>query len=159
MRLLAISQSALLACRSPPRLRRCRVVLPLEASIGEAPQSALVDDVGRLVAAETFPATKRGARALIRWAQQLGSVRRAGVEGTGSYGASLTRRLQVEGIDVIEVTRAVRVGRRHLGKNDTRDAEAAARSVLSGQATAQPKARDGLVESIRVLRNARASAV
>jgi transposase len=31
--------------------------------------------------------------------------------------------------------------------------------VLSGQATAEPKARDGIVESIRVLRNARASAV
>jgi transposase len=30
---------------------------------------------------------------------------------------------------------------------------------LSGQATAQPKSRDGIVESIRVLRNARASAV
>jgi transposase len=86
-------------------------------------------------------------------------IDRAGVEGTGSYGAGLTRRLQLEGIDVTEVTRAVRVGRRHLGKNDTRDAEAAARGVLSGQATAQPKGRDGLVESIRVLRNARASAV
>src|SRR3954469_4674060 len=40
MRVLAISQSALLPWRSPPRLRRCRVVLPLDASIGEAPQSA-----------------------------------------------------------------------------------------------------------------------
>jgi len=59
----------------------------------------------------------------------------------------------------IEVTRAARVGGRHSGKNDVRDAEAAARSVLSGQATAEPKARDGIVESIRVLRNTRASAV
>jgi hypothetical protein len=40
MRLLAISQSALLPWRSPPRLRRWRIVLPLDASIGEAPQSA-----------------------------------------------------------------------------------------------------------------------
>jgi hypothetical protein len=52
-----------------------------------------------------------------------------------------------------------RLGAGNLGKNDTRDAEAAARSVLSGQATAIPKGRDGIVESIRVLRNARASAV
>lgn len=121
--------------------------------------AALVDTLGRFVAADTFPATKRGIRALIRWAQNLGAVRRAGVEGTGSYGAGLTRTLLLEGIDVTEVTRAVRIGRRHLGKNDTRDAEAAARSVLSGQATAVPKGRDGMVESIRVLRNARASAV
>jgi predicted dinucleotide-binding enzyme len=44
------------------------------------------------------------------------------VEGTGSYGAGLTRALRLEGIEVIEVTRAARVGGRHRGKNDTRDA-------------------------------------
>lgn len=121
--------------------------------------AALIDPLGRFVAAETFPATRRGARALIRWAQNLGQVRRAGVEGTGSYGAGLSRALVLENVEVVEVTRAARIGRRHLGKNDTRDAEAAARSVLSGQASAKPKARDGIVESIRVLRNARASAV
>jgi hypothetical protein len=81
------------------------------------------------------------------------------VEGTGSYGAGLTRALRLEGIDVVEVTRTARVGGRHRGKNDTRDAEAAARNVLSGQATAIPISRDGIVESIRVLRNTRASAV
>jgi transposase len=121
--------------------------------------AVLLDVLGRHVAAETFPATRRGARALLAWARQHGTVRRAGVEGTGSFGAGLTRVLRTEGIEVIEVTRAARIGGRHRGKNDTRDAEAAARSVLSGQATAEPKARDGLVESIRVLRNTRASAV
>src|SRR3954468_24854497 len=119
----------------------------------------LIDPLGRRVAAESFPTTRRGLRALIGWAQQRGTVRRAGVEGTGSFGAGLTRALRQEGIEVIEVTRAARIGGRHRGKNDTRDAEAAARSVLSGQATAEPKARDGIVESIRVLRNTRASAV
>ncbi len=39
-RLLAIVQSALLPWRSPPLLSRCRFVLPLDASTGEAPQSA-----------------------------------------------------------------------------------------------------------------------
>ena len=71
----------------------------------------------------------------------------------------LTRALRLEGVDVVEVTRAARVGGRHRGKHDTRDAEAAARNVLTGQASAIPKARDGIVESIRVLRNTRASAV
>ena len=47
--------------------------------------AVLVDLLGRLVAGETFPTTRRGMRALIRWAQRLGTVRRAGVEGTGSY--------------------------------------------------------------------------
>ncbi len=138
--------------------------LPAEVILGvdthrDTHAAVLVDLLGRLVAGETFPTTRRGMRALIRWAQRLGTVRRAGVEGTGSYGAGVTRALVLENIEVIEVTRAARIDRRHLGKNDTRDAEAAARSVLSGQATAVPKARDGIVESIRVLRNARASAV
>jgi len=119
----------------------------------------LIDLLGRLVAADTFPTTRAGIRALIAWAKQHGTIRRAGVEGTGSYGASLTRALRLEGIDVIEVTRTARVGARHRGKNDTRDAEAAARNVLCGQATAIPKTRDGIVESIRVLRNTRAGAV
>src|SRR3954454_10723199 len=114
----------------------------------------LIDPLGRLLATETFATTRRGHRAMIAWAQLRGTLRRAGVEGTGSFGAGLTRTLRLEGIEVIEVTRAARVGGRHRGKNDTRDAEAAARSVLSGQATAEPKARDGIVESIRVLRNA-----
>ena len=138
--------------------------LPAEVILGvdthrDTHAAALVDTLGQFVAAQSFPTTRAGLRLLIRWAQQLGTVRRAGVEGTGSYGAGLNRALRLENIEVIEVTRAARVGRRHLGKNDTRDAEAAARNVLSGQATAIPKARDGIVESIRVLRNARASAV
>lgn len=36
-------QSAALACRSPPRLSRCRTVLPLEAGLGLVPQSAAKD--------------------------------------------------------------------------------------------------------------------
>jgi transposase len=138
--------------------------LPVEVILGvdthrDTHAVVLVDLVGRLVATDTFPTTRRGLRALIKWARQRGAVRRAGVEGTGSFGAGLTRLLGQEGIEVVEVTRAARVGGRHRGKNDTRDAEAAARSVLSGQATAEPKARDGIVESIRVLRNTRASAI
>jgi transposase len=138
--------------------------LPVEVILGvdthrDTHAVVLVDLLGRLVATETFPTHRRGLRALIKWAQQRGTIRRAGVEGTGSFGAGLTGALRLEGIEVVEVTRAARVGGRHRGKNDTRDAEAAARSVLSGQATAEPKARDGIVESIRVLRNTRASAI
>jgi transposase len=59
----------------------------------------LVDLPGRFVAGETFPTTRRGLRALIGWAQQRGTIRRAGVEGTGSYRAGLTRALMLESID------------------------------------------------------------
>ena len=96
--------------------------LPVEVILGvdthrDTHAVVLVDLLGRLVAAETFPTTRPGLRALIKWAQQRGNVRRAGVEGTGSFGAGLTRALRHEGIEVVEVTRATRVGGRHRGKN------------------------------------------
>jgi transposase len=121
--------------------------------------AALVDELGRLVATRSFPATAHGFKQLLAWARAHGSVCRAGVEGTGSFGAGLARFLAVEGVGVIEVTRPNRRGRRHLGKTDTVDAEAAARMVLSGEATATPKRRDGAVESIRVLQIARRSGI
>jgi transposase len=86
-------------------------------------------------------------------------VHRAGVEGTSSFGAGLARFLAERGVDVVEVTRPSRRGRRHLGKSDPVDAEAAARMVLVGEATVTPKQREGIVESIRVLQPARRNAV
>ena len=80
--------------------------------------AVLVDLLGRQVDAETFATTKRGNEALITWAQRRGSVQRAGVEGTGSYGVALARRLKLEGIRVFEVTRPKRKRARHRGKND-----------------------------------------
>jgi transposase len=58
-----------------------------------------------------------------------------------------------------EVDRPDRKLRRQRGKSDPIDAEAAARAVLAGTATALPKRRDGIVEAIRVLRSVRASAI
>jgi transposase len=86
-------------------------------------------------------------------------VRRAGVEGTGSYGAALTRFLPAEGVAVIEVNRPDRAKRRRRGKSDTVDAAAAAEAVISGRATATPKGSDGPVEQIRVYKIAKDSAV
>ena len=86
-----------------------------------------------------------------------GTVAKIGVEGTGTYGLGLQRVLQQAGLKVIEVNRPNRQLRRTRGKSDTVDAEAAARAVLAGHATVVPKARDGIVESIRVLRIARES--
>lgn len=122
--------------------------------------AVVVDLVGRRIDAETFTTTKRGNEELIKWAKRRGTVRRAGVEGTGSYGVALTRRLQLEGIQVFEVTRPKRKRDRHRGKNDVQDALAAATSVLAeSDELPAPKTRDGIVEAIRVLRIARASAV
>jgi transposase len=81
-----------------------------------------------------------------------------GVEGTGSYGAGLTRQLERAGIAVVEVDRPNRQVRRREGKSDPVDAVVAARAALSGQALGQPKSRNGDVEAIRVLTIARRSA-
>jgi transposase len=60
---------------------------------------------------------------------------------------------------VLEVNRPDRSARRRRGKSDPVDAEAAARAVLAGQATAIPKTGDDAVEMVRCLRVARATAI
>jgi transposase len=118
-----------------------------------------LDQLGRLLGTRTIPTTPAGYAALLAWATTLGRVDRIGVEGTGSYGAGLTRWLRTHGQVVIEVDRPDRAARRRHGKADDLDAHAAARAVQAGTATGQPKAGDGWVEMIRSLRLARRSAV
>lgn len=77
----------------------------------------------------------------------------------GSYGAELSRVLMRRGIHVVEVMRPNRQARRLQGKSDPLDAYQAAESVLSGRAGVTPKSRDGAVESLRVLRAERATAM
>lgn len=84
---------------------------------------------------------------------------KVGVEGTGSYGAGLARYLAACGVPVVEVIRPNRQARRQRGKSDAADAVAAALAALNGEAAGVPKGRDGAVESIRMLRVARAGAV
>ncbi len=93
------------------------------------------------------------------WLRGFGELDRVGVEGTGTYGAGLARRLRAAGVVVVEVDRPDRRARRAKGKSDPLDAYAAARAALSGAASTTPKRRDGQVEAIRALRVARSSAV
>ena len=120
--------------------------------------AAVVDPTGRLLATQSFPATPTGYTRMAAWMNSFGRVDRIGIEGTGSYGAGLARHFTNTGIRVVEVNRTNRQTRRAHGKNDTIDAVAAARAALSGQATTIPKTRDGIVESIRVIRIAFRSA-
>lgn len=115
--------------------------------------------LGTVLGSQGFPTTARGYSELLAWARSFGVVRRVGVEGTGSYGAALTRTLLAEGIDVIEVNCPDRSTRRRRGKTDTVDAEAAARAVIAGHATALPKTLNGPVEVMRILKIAKDSAV
>jgi len=120
--------------------------------------AAVVDEAGRIQGTASFPANANGYGQLERWMRSFGTLQRVGVEGTGAYGAGLARHLAEVDVAVVEVNRPNRQMRRRRGKNDTVDAEAAARAALNGEAQGQPKAKDGLVESIRVLRIAFCSA-
>jgi transposase len=121
--------------------------------------AAIVDGLGRIQGTFSFAVADAGAAAMLTWAAAHGSPRIAGVEGTGSYGYQLTRALQAADITVFEVNRPDRANRRRKGKSDPVDAEAAARAVLAGQATAIPKNREGAIGSLRALTIARNSAV
>jgi transposase len=121
--------------------------------------AATLDSVGRTLGSETFLATASGYVSLLDWVRSFGALERVGVEGTGSYGAGLTRYLTTQGVPVVEVNRPNRQTRRRNGKSDPADAEAAARATLAGQAIGLPKSQDGMVEAIRILRLERKSAI
>lgn len=126
---------------------------------GRTHHAAAIDQAGRLLGDQEFPATTAGYQALLAWLRTLGRPVKIGIEGTGTYGAGLARYLASEGIALVEVDRPDRKTRRAQGKSDPIDAIAAARAVLSGQAAGAPKTRTGPVEAIRALRVARRGAV
>ncbi|MEU6555208.1 IS110 family transposase [Streptomyces sp. NPDC046915] len=121
--------------------------------------AAVITTLGGALDGRSFPATAEGYHQLVAWARSFGVLRRAGVECTGSYGAALTRHLRAEGIEVTEVNQPDKAARRRHGKTDAIDAEAAARAVLSGRATATAKTGDGPVEMLRLFKLAKSSAI
>ena len=121
--------------------------------------AVVIDELGRVQGTESFPTTSAGYRKLLAWMRHFGPVVKVGVEGTGSYGAGLTDYLTGQNVDVVEVNRPNRQFRRLRGKSDPTDAEAAARAVLSGEASSTPKAKTGAIGAIRALRVARRGAV
>lgn len=120
--------------------------------------AAVVSTLGAVLDSREFAATADGYDELLEWAQGHGTLRRAGVECTGSYGAGLSRRLQSVDIGVVDVNQPDKRARRH-GKTDVVDATAAARAVLAGRAEAIAKSGAGEVEAVRILKLSRDSAV
>lgn len=121
--------------------------------------AAVMDTIGGILATLTIPTDTGGFRQLLAWAEGFDRILAFGIEGTGSYGATLTSFLRRHDIKVVEAGRPDRRLRRANGKSDTVDAENAARSVLAGFATAIPKTANGAVEMIRQLKVVHDSAV
>ena len=120
--------------------------------------AAALDDIGGLLGVESFEASGAGNDKLLGWLASFGEVAKVGIEGTGSYGASLARSLRAADVCVVEVDRPNRQARRRTGKSDPADAVEAARAALSGRARGAGKTRDGHVEAIRALVVAKRSA-
>jgi len=119
---------------------------------------AVVDVGSGVVVFETAVAADSGGYAeAVRVAVQHAPGQRAfAVEGSGSYGAGLTRFLGGSGEQVFEVGRLPR-GRRGGGKTDALDAVRAARSVLAQERPATPRS-NGEREALRALMAAREGA-
>lgn len=97
------------------------------------------------------------AHALMLVDEHAAGRRAFAVEGTGSFGAGLTRFLNGRGERVLEVGR-LRRERRSGGKTDALDAIRAARSVLAQSRPATPRA-GGERQALRALMAAREGAV
>ncbi|MCI5101153.1 IS110 family transposase [Phaeobacter italicus] len=122
--------------------------------------AAVVDHYDRVLGTESFPTTRHGYRLMLIWMRSFGDLQRVGIECSGSYGAGLLRYLQTAGVEVLEVVTAPdKNERRRRGKNDDFDAESAAHAAFTERRTVTPRSRDGMVESLCVLRVCRKTAV
>ena len=118
---------------------------------------AVITGTGRSVGDQEFPTTQAGYRQAVAWLSGHGPLQAVGVEGTSSYGTGICAALTAADIVVVEVNRTRAAERRKRGKTDPLDAYRAARSVLSGEATTDPKRAS--IEPLRALNVARRSAV
>jgi transposase len=113
---------------------------------------------GAVVFETAVAASGEGYRRALELADAHAAGRRAfAVEGSGSFGAGLTRFLGSRGERVLEVGR-LRRERRSGGKSDALDAVRAARSVLGLERPATPRA-GGERQALQALVAAREGAV
>jgi transposase len=113
---------------------------------------------GAVITQATVPAIPAGYQQLLRLADRHDGQRVWAIEGTGGYGAGLTRFLHAHGEQVLELDRPKRAARRHGARSDPLDATRAAREALGRDQLAQPRAA-GHRAALSVRLTARRSAV
>ena len=89
--------------------RRCIIGVDTHKDVHVA---VAIDRLGVRLEELHVPTTTDGYTRLRRWANELGSVEAFGIEGTGSYGAGLTRYLTSFGDRVVEINRPDRATRK-----------------------------------------------
>lgn len=148
---------------SSMQLRRDDVIIGVDTH-KDNHVAVAIDGLGGRLGDVVISATVAGFDELVTFCLALvgpaGSLIGFGVEGTGSYGVGLARYLRNHGHQVHEIARPARAAERRLaGKNDTLDAEHAARQLLAGHGLSAPKTADGAVETIRLVKIAYDGAV
>ncbi|AVL99091.1 IS110 family transposase [Gordonia iterans] len=148
---------------SSMQLRRDDVIIGVDTH-KDNHVAVAIDGLGGRLGDVVISATVAGFDELVTFCLALvgpaGSLIGFGVEGTGSYGVGLARYLRNHGHQVHEIARPARAAERRLaGKNDTIDAEHAARQLLAGHGLSAPKTADGAVETIRLVKIAYDGAV
>lgn len=155
-----------LTVRAAPTHRNGRAALIMtnpQAGIGgvdshkDTIHVAVITAIGQPVADREFPTTESGYRRAVAWLIEHGPLEAVGIEGTSSYGVGITTAVTAAGIRVVEVNRTRPAERRRQGKTDQLDAYRAARSVLTGEASTDPKSAS--IEPLRALTVTRRSAV
>ena len=122
--------------------------------------ACVVDGSGRLLDQSQFGNHPGGLEALVAWLRRSDSdpVARVGIEGSANFGAGLTRRLRLDGVDVREVpaklTGRERTRMRRPGKTDPTDALAIAR-VTAREEDLPPARGQGINDDLKVLVDAR----
>ncbi|MGH3847872.1 MAG: IS110 family transposase, partial [Pseudonocardiaceae bacterium] len=111
---------------------------------------------GRVVDQLVVPASRAGYAQAVAFADQHAGGRLWAVEGTGSYGAGLTRYLSGRGERVVEVERPHRRGRDARMKDDFLDARRAGQQLLCGGGSTP---RSAQVDVLRLLVRTREGAV
>ena len=102
--------------------------------------AALLDPNGGVRATLEVPSDRSGHARLLRLAQVQASGRRVwALEGTGCYGAGLTRFLADQGEWVVEIDRPKRPRGRHGAKSDVLDAIRAGHEALARDHLTSPR--------------------
>ena len=119
--------------------------------------AAALDERGGLLGVETFATTPAGYAGLLGWLTGFGDVDLVGVEGTGTYGAGLTRSLHAHQITVVEVDRPTGSVAGGAASPTPKTPSPRPAPPSPGDACGLAKTRDGNVEAMRVLRVARSA--
>nr|WP_267626367.1 IS110 family transposase [Gordonia sputi] len=120
--------------------------------------AAVIDARGHHIADREFQTGQTGDDQMCTWLAQW-AIEQIAVEQTGTYGAGLTRSLHADGYRIKELNHPDLTVRAGHGKSDPVDAYMAAEAARTGRADVTPKDRTGIIESIRMIKAARASAV